>query len=352
MKRLSLLAIGLLLMLTACAPSLEDKGDKYTEQAKKATNVGTKFKYQKAAFTMYKKAVAKEGDKLSQSLRSKYVGALTTRMRNVGGEHEEGFEATEVVELRKEAQKYVTMGPVDAPFADDYAKYLVDYAKFLKDEKKLVTKCFLVLSQAEAVAADKSVAQAKMTEVKGEFIKAKMAEALSAYETGKKDEDTDEILKADYFAREVIIQDSTNADAKALLGKTTKALIGSYTAYEQVFTDPAEEGLDTTIYKKISNQRVYMGFSKFEKKRTTLTLEGTIFNSAYNAVRLRKDQFTLYLADGKTLKPSSANFSKKMLDTERDAEMDLKFTKVTAAPKMIKFSSVDGDITSEKLLMY
>lgn len=350
MKRLPLLVMGLLLILASCAPSLEDQGDKYTEQAGKTQDIARRYNLEKSAYKAYFTAIKQQGDKASQELKSKYVGSIVTRMRNVGSEHESGFEAIEVKELRKEARKFATASPLLPQYADQYAAYLLDYAKHLKEGEK-ITKCFEILELASKVATDKSKAEAQMAEVKVEYVKAKVAEAKSLLDEGIKNEDEESLLKADFFARVALYHDTTNADAKAVVSKTTKELVGTYTAYDKVF-DPVEEGMDTTIYYSINDQRVFMGFSKVEKKRSTLLLEGTIVNFSYNAVRLRKELFTLVLTDGTELKPVSAEFNKKILDTKRDAEIDLKFTKVTTAPKLIKYKSVDGDITSEKLFVF
>lgn len=342
--------MGLLLLFVSCAPSLEDKGDKYTEQAEQTENLGAKYNLQKSAYKMYFTAVQEQGDKASETLKSKYVGSIVTRMRNVGSEHSKGFEALEVIKLRKEARSVALSSKLEPKHADMYADYLMDYAKKLKEDNN-ITKCFEILDLASKVATDKTEPQAKMAEVKAEYVKAKVQEAKDLLVEGVKNEDSEAILKADYFARVALYHEKDNAAATEVVKQTTKELIGSYTAYDKVF-DPEEDALDTTIYNKINEQRVFMGFTKFEKKRSTLTLEGTMVNFSYNAVRLRKELFTLVLDNGKELKPTSVTFNKKMLDTKREAEIDLKFTKVTSAPKMLKYKNVEGDITSDKLFKF
>lgn len=350
MKRLPLLLTGLLLLFVSCAPSLEDKGDKYMKQAEKTDNIGTKYNLQKNAYTMYLAAIKEQGDKASESLKSKYVGSIVIRMRNVGGEHTKGYEALEVIKLREEAKKFALSSKLQPKYADMYADYLMDYAKHLKENNN-ITKCFEILGFASQVATDKKEPEAKMAEVKAEYIKAKTQEAKDLLVEGVKNEDEEAILRADYFARVALYHDKENSGAKEVVKQTTKELIGTYTAYDKVFT-PEEDGLDTTIYNKINKQRVFMGFSKFEKKRSTLTLEGTIVNFSYNPVRLRKELFTLVLENGTELKPTSASFNKKLLDVKKDAEIDFKFTKVTSAPKMLKYKNVEGDITSDKLFKF
>lgn len=349
MMRLPLLVLGLLIVLTSCAPSLEDQGDKYTKQAKSSQNVAQRFNFEKAAYKAYYKAYHQKGDKSSQKLKSKYLGAIVTRMRNVGSETEEGFKATEVTELLLQAKKVATSGPIDAEFADMYALYLMDYAKELKGNN--ITGAIEQLTLAQKIAADKTKPEAMLAEVKKEFLQNKLSQAKNELSEGIKNEDEDAVLRADYYAREVLHYDSTNADAQDLLKKSTKKLIGTYAAYDKVF-DVNEKEVDTTLYSKINAQRVFMGFSEVLKKRTTLTLEGKIINDSYNPVRMRKELFTLVLEDGKELKPTTAEFNKKIVDIKHEAEIDLKFTGVTATPKMVKYKNVEGDITSDKLLMY
>jgi hypothetical protein len=336
----------LLLSLTACKSAEESKGDKAWKAAQGIENYAKKVLELKKAYTWYRQAVKKAGPTATGELKNKYLDATMTRIEIIT---ENGGVNVDVISyLREDMESYIKDSTASSDIRDRYSKFLMDVADDYK-EKGQLSLCMTNLSQAYEIAdKNKAAVQQKQEEISIEYATTQVDIAKDYLASAKKEKDIPDYIRADYFANAALYYDSTNSAAKAILKKTTKELISSYTAYVSVITEKP----DTSLFKAINKNDILISAPTISTKGKTVSTKLVMFNDSYNAVRIKKENFFIEYENGKIVGATKFKSEKRLIDQEHEETMYVSFPKKSGKIKKIIFETRNKEHRSEKLLFY
>ncbi|ERP30841.1 hypothetical protein [Chitinivibrio alkaliphilus] len=351
MKKLLPLLLMALALLAACGQSLERKGDNFLKQAENADSEARRQILEKNAFDSYRQALQNAGEDASPELVNKFVYATIIRLNNLKGSA--GITHNIMTPLRGMVDDRIDADYIESRLRDKYALFLVEYADTLNERNNL-SKSFIHLNRAMDIAADQNIVQSRYDELKGGYIDIQLEKAKKyfAEATEESEPNIETLLKADYAVQVVLQLDEENETARDMDAQITPMMLDTYRAYQRVYPHPVRAGLDTTIYRAIENEPIFIAIKEQNRRGNTLTLEGLIFHSeaGFKLARLQDRFFTLHLEDGETLSPSDSEFSSRTLEIQSEEEFSLTFNGVTADPVKLTYACEEDLAKSTKRL--
>jgi outer membrane murein-binding lipoprotein Lpp len=331
-KFFTVAAIAAVLLFSGCKSAEESKGDKAWSAAQSETEYAIKVLNLKKAYTFYRQAIKKAGAEATTELTNKYLDATMTRIEIIA--ENGGVNVDVIVYLREDMEEYLSKDASD-DIKDRYSLFLIDVAEYHRSKDDL-TMCMKELNEALEIAVNKTPAEEKKTAIAGKYSISQLDFATDFYNDAKKSKDTQDFIRAEYYAKVALHYDEASKEATTIVNATRKALAKSYSAYISVITDQP----DKALFSAINKYDILIAVP-------TLTNSGkatlSMFNNSYNAVRLKKENFSAEYANGKVVQAKSGKFPKKLLDQERELEMSVVFPKKSGKIKKIMFTTKDKD---------
>ena len=199
-----------------------------------------------------------------------------------------------------------------------------------------MTVAMMEYDKALAVAqSTKPAVQAKRDHAAEEYAAEQVATALN-FQSSK---ETLDQIRAQFYAKVALKYNPSSAKAQQILTETRVQLVSSYTAYISAI----ENYTDKDLFKEINNQKVFISVPSVVKKGSgSLVLSISMFNEAPNALKLKRDYFTLTFENGKSSIATAlkAKGKGKIVDQSREGEMSLVFAK---RGKVITSLSYEGN---------
>jgi hypothetical protein len=293
MKRvlLTVLASCVALTLASCAIGPEAKGDGAYNKSKR-TQGDQQITCQKEAYMMYKRAIAEKGDKMGPRLRSRFCEMNLVRGSRILNN---GAYNIDAVPLFVEDMDAYWSESLPDSVKNGYAAFLVRLGDSCLVHGKLLDAIGR-LGQAVSVAGDKAFFTKAKTERLQSQVEQNLAVAKAEFQQGVDNKDAESFIRAEFWAQFVLEIDSSNAEARQLLGKAREQNVNAYSAYKMaVESMPA----DTAIFNRINKQKILFAVPVQSDKGSTLNLQVSMFNYSNNPQRLKAESFSLVDADGK-----------------------------------------------------
>jgi len=335
-----LVGLSVLIMIISCSSSYEQKGNAAYRAAKKLQGDQKRLQM-KTAYLNYDKAVKSNPAKIGPKLRNRYIEmtlARATMVLNQGAAHMETIPL-----LLEDVEKQMTpdvLPELKQQYATVYSQ-LADSSMAkgrIEDARKNMDK-------AIAVANDPAPFQAKKKATIDGLAKQNLEEAQINYTNAKTNNDENDYVIAEFYAKCALLFDSTNAEAKDLLSKLHKENRGTYSAYLSVI-DPIP---DSAVFKIINKWDILLAMPTMQNRGKSIRAVVDIYNYSWNPLRLKSENFFLVDVNGKRYKAYPARLEPEMLDQEHEAKLKLSFPKPRAAIEMLLYEN--GEHVSEKHFM-
>ena len=331
---LPLILVLSLLALTGCDSNVS-KGDKAWKTAQTLSG-HQKLSKQKEAYFYYDKSVKKSieaGKEIKPDVLNKYLEALITRMEFFL--ESQGHTSEPIQLFREDFDTHMKTETVRSDIKDRYASLIMAIGDGNKDAQKM-TVAMMEYDKALAVAqSTKPAVQAKRDHAAEEYAAEQVATALN-FQSSK---ETLDQIRAQFYAKVALKYNPSSAKAQQILTETRVQLVSSYTAYISAI----ENYTDKDLFKEINNQKVFISVPSVVKKGSgSLVLSISMFNDAPNALKLKRDYFTLTFENGKSSIATAlkAKGKGKIVDQSREGEMSLVFAK---RGKVITSLSYEGN---------
>jgi hypothetical protein len=332
--------LSVLAMMISCSSksSFEKQGDAAYKAAQKLQG-DQKRRQLKTAYIMYDKAIKANPDKISPTLRSRYVEMTLVRAGMVINEGAAHMEAIPL--LLDDVEKHVVSADVPANLKQQYALLLVQLADSSSAAEKF-DDAIKTIEKAATFASDPAPINAKKQEVIKKVAQENYELADAEYSIAKNNKDAEAFVKAEFYALSALYFDSTHAEAKKLLSIVRKENIGTYSAYLRVI-DPIP---DSTVFRKINKYDILMAMPTMQNRGKNILALVDIYNYSYNPLRLQSSNFSLVDENGNKYKALPARLTPELLDQEHEAKLKLTFP----APKgkIAKLVYEENEHLSEK----
>lgn len=319
MKVVGRLLVGLsvLMMMISCTSSEEAAGDKAYSLSKKAQ--GSERRTQlKTAYINYRQAVKANPEKVSIRLRNRFLEMCVVRAKMVLDEGNSQMDAIPL--LMDDIEGNLT--PEVAPeLRQQYAAFLVQLADTSSSKEKY-DDALKYIDRAIEKASDPAPFKAKRADVVKKVAEENFELAKYEYEQGKKDkENTDAMIRAEYYTKVALYFDSTFEDAQKLLSDVRKANIGTYSAFVSVI----ENYSDSVVFDKVNKYDILMAVPAIQKRGGSTKAIINIYNYSYNPLRMKATDFALVDESGKKYKARASKITPDFLDQEKEMEVKLSF---------------------------
>jgi hypothetical protein len=298
---------------------------------------------QKEAYMYYRKAVKAHPDKISRSLRNRFVEMTLTRAVMV---LTEGSSNMDALPLFMDDIDSVLSADVDTKLRDQYAAFLALYADSVLANQKLF-KGIGLINKAMSVAADPSPFKRKMDEMTSNLAKDNFEIAQMEYEQAKAEKLTEALVRAEFRVKMALYYNPDYPGAADFLSTIYTENKGNYSAYEAVVEDKP----DTAIYRQINKYSILLAVPEISRAGGSVTAVTSMYNYSYNPLRLMAADFRLEDENGNKYPAStSSNLVKEILDQEMEVKMTLRFSGVSGKIKKLVYECCDGEQYTEKVL--
>jgi hypothetical protein len=292
---------------------------------------------QKTAYTWYQKALQTHPDKVSSTLRSRFIEMSLVRAKMV---LDEGSAQSDPIKfLMADIEKYLT--PDVAPnLRQEYALFLIQ----LSDSFSVRQNFQLALNtidKAISYASDPSSLLQQKQNLIGKVAKENRELATVEFENAKQNNDTSARVRAEYYCNLSLLLEPDNKDAKTLLGVLHKANLATFSQYPHVIENPP----DTVLYRKVNKYDILLAVSGVSGGGTGITF--SMRNYSYNPLRLKSENFFIEDENGKRYKAAEKKIEPEILDQEREAS-DIRLTFPNPAGKLAKLIYENGPHYTEK----
>jgi len=332
-KTVSVLIVSLsvLIFTAGCGNAYVSKGDKAYSDSKKAQG-GQKQHLEKTAYLMYKRAMAANPGKIKPKTINRFLEMAINRVRMVLNAGTYNLDAIPL--LIEEIDTYAKEQAPDS-LKQKYADFLVVLADSSFSHGEILSG-IEYLDKAIMVSPAPEMVKEQKTKVLNDFINTTYDVAEMEYKQGRKKNDVNALVRAEYNAKMIVHLDSTNKKGESLLSKIRKANKTNYSA----FTSVIEDYKDTVLYDLINNQNILLAISTERWSRTAVTLEVSMYNYSFDALRLRAKNFFLVDAKGKkySAKPGSKIYT-EMLDQENETKLKLVFSRPKSKIKKLVYEN-------------
>jgi hypothetical protein len=322
------------LALFSCSSlySNEGKGDKAYNQAKHAEGLNKRI-LQKRAYIFYQKAYQAQPDrnKLSMKFKQRFIEMSLVRANMV---LTEGTSDMDALKLFMADIDSLMSKDVGSDIRQQYGDLLVMMADSNVSRNRL-DDALAWLVKAAGVVDNPAPITAKQKSLISDFTKQFYDMASQAYVEGKDEKDAEALVKAEYYAKLVLVYDSAYPGAAQLLSNLYKANLNTVSGYAKV----VEGKLDPRVNKYDIYLAVVSG---------TTNMTVSMFNNSYNPQRLKPENFSLVDdKGGKYVAQPSSKIDPEILDTQRETKnIKLVFPKTKSTIKKIVYSN--GEHYSEK----
>ncbi len=336
------IAIGLVLVMLviSCSPTYESKGNKAYKAAQKSQG-DIQRKLRKEAYIYYQKALKAHPDKVSISLRNRFIEMTLVRAEMV---LDEGSSSMDALPLYMRDVDSAMTSDVGSELKERYASFLASLADSSLAKRKLY-QGLNILDRAIAAAVNKATYQKRKQDIIDNFAKENFEAAEIEYINGKTNEDAESLVRAEFMVKVALLYDKNYPGANELLGKLYTENKGTYSAYEAVVIDKP----DTNVYDQVNKYDILLAVPVLTQGPLA-TLKVEMYNYSCNPQRLRPKNFYIVDANGKKYPGlSSSKINKEIVDQEHEAKMTLRFRKGSSRIKKLCFRSVDGDHFTEKI---
>jgi hypothetical protein len=324
-----IVCLTVFMMLFSCSSfsSNEGKGNTAYNQAKHAEGINKRI-LQKRAYIFYQKTYQAQPDrnKLSTQFKQRFIEMSLVRANMVLNEGTSDMDALKLF-----------MGDIDSLLSKDigpdirqeYGDFLVTMADSSVSRNRL-DDALAWLTKAAGVVDNPAPILAKQKSLISDFTKQFYEMASQAYVEGKDEKDAEALVKAEYYAKLVMVYDSAYPGAAALLSNLYKANLNTVSGYAKV----VEGKLDPRVNKYDIYLAVVSG-------TTSMTI--SMFNNSYNPLRLKPENFCLVDDKGeKYVAAASSKIDPEILDTQRETKkITLVFPKTKSAIKKVVYSNAD-----------
>ncbi len=311
--------LSVLAMMISCSTksSFEKQGDAAYKASQKLQG-DQKRRQLKTAYMMYDKAIKANPDKISPTLRSRYVEMTLVRAGMVINEGAAHMEAIPL--LLDDVEKHIVSADIPANLKQQYALLLVQLADSNSASEKY-DDAIKTIERAAKFASDPTPISAKKQEVIKKVAQENYELADGEYSIAKSNKDAEAFVKAEFYALTALYFDSTHAEAKKLLSIVRKENLGTYSAYLKVI-DPIP---DSTVFRKVNKYDILMAMPTMQRRGGTIATIIDIYNYSYNPLRLKSGNFSLVDVNGKKYKALQARITPELLDQEHEAKLKLSF---------------------------
>jgi hypothetical protein len=339
MRSIGRIIIGLTIasLIASCSiGSYEQRGNTAYNKARSSSDYEKRMA-QKTAYMWYQKAIQTHPDKISATLRSRYIEMSLVRAKMV---LDEGNSQSDPIPLFiNDIEKYMT--PDAAPnLKQDYALFLVQLADSFS-AKQNFQRALTTIDKAISFASDpSSLIQAK-EKLMGNVAKENLDLATAEFENSKQNKDADARVRAEYYCNLSLYFDSTNKDALVLRSELHKANLATYSGYLRVI----ENIQDSALFRKINKFDILLAVSAVGGNGTNLTF--SMRNYSYNPLRLKSEHFFIVDENNKRYQAAAKKIEPEILDQEHEAP-DIKLSFPNPAGKVVKLVYENGPHYTEK----
>lgn len=319
MKRLIglIVSLSVLILLGSCTSGSESRGNKAYAKAQKAQG-GERRVLEKTAYMMYKQAMKAKPDKISPQLRSRFIEISLKRAAMV---LEEGSLDMDALPLIIEEIDGLWNNELPDEQKNNYAELMFRMADSSKTRGKLLD-AISYLEKAVEVAANQTEAQQRRSQNMQQLMVESLEQAKIHQQDGIEQKNAESLLRAEYYAKLVMVLDSTNADAATLLSALRRLNLGTYSAYVSVIEGMA----DTLLFRKVNNYDILLAIPAMQPRGGTTSMQVMMYNYSYNPLRLRASDFYLEDVNGTRYSAqSSSKIEPEILDQERETTLQLVF---------------------------
>ena len=316
--------------------SYEQRGDSAYNKAQKLKDYEKRMA-QKTAYTWYQKALQAHPDKVSSTLRSRYIEMSLVRAKMV---LDEGSAQSDPIRyFMADIEKYMT--PDAAPnLRQEYALFLIQLADSFSIRQNF-QQALATIDKAISFASDPSSLVQVKQKLIGSVAKENFELATVEFENGKQNKDADALVRAEYYCNMSRLFDSTNKDAAALLGELHKANLATYSGYLKVI----ENIQDSALFRKVNKYNILLAVPTVGGGGTSMTIG--IYNYSYNPLRMKSEHFFIVDDAGKRYKAMEKKIEPEILDQEREIKnLTLQFPR--PAGKVVKLVYENGPHYTEK----
>ncbi len=332
-----LVGLSVLMMLVSCASNEETAGDRAYTLSKK-TQGDQRRTQLKTAYINYSRAMKANPNKISKKLRDRFLEMCLVRAKMV---LDEGNAQMDAIPLLMDDVEGALTPEVAPELRQQYAAFLVQLSDTSAAKMKF-DDALKYIDRAIEKASDPAPFKAKRAEVVKKVAEENLDMAKFEYEEGKKSKETDQLVRAEYYANVALYFDSTNADALKLRSDIRKVNVGTYSAFVSVI----ETYEDTIVFKKVNKYDILLAVPAIGAKGGASLVH--IYNYSFNPLRLRASDFALVDTDGKKYKAISGKMEPEMLDQERETKLKITFPTVSGTIQKLVYENSDGPHYSEK----
>lgn len=292
---------------------------------------------QKTAYTWYQKALQTHPDRISNTLRSRFIEMSLVRAQMV---LDEGSSQSDPIRFfMADIEKYLTSDA--APnLRQDYALFLIQLADSFSIKQNF-QQALTTIDKAISFASDPS----SLVQVKQNLVSKVARENFELagveFDNAKQNNDTAARVRAEYYCSMSLLLEPENKDAQALLSAIYKANLATFSQYPRVIENPP----DTALYRKVNKFDILLAISGVAGGGTGLTL--SMRNFSYNPLRMKSEHFFIADENGKRYQAASKKIEPEILDQEREAP-DIKLTFPKPAGKVAKLIYENGPHYTEK----
>jgi tetratricopeptide (TPR) repeat protein len=331
-----IIGLSVSILISSCTSSYESKGNESYKAAQRLQGDQQRLA-QKRAYINYDRAVKANPDKISATLRNRYLEMTIVRANLILNDGAAGSDAIPL--FMSDIEKYLTPD-VSPELKQQYAMFLCQLADSSISQERLV-EAIDYFDKATGMANDKTPVLNKKTELLGKISKDNYDIAITEYDQAKADKDPEAFIRAEYYTKVALLYDSTNAETKKLLSNLQKENKGTYSAYEKVI----ETIGDSAIFRKVNKYDILMAVPTLSGNSATVT----IVNFSWNPLRMNSSDFKLVDANGKKYPAAATRIDPEMLDQQRETKCKLTFPGAPSNP--VKLIYENGDHYSEKCFM-
>jgi hypothetical protein len=332
-----LIGLSIAAFIVSCGMgSYESRGNSAYSKAQRLKDYEKRMA-QKTAYTWYQKALQTHPEKISNTLRSRFVEMSLVRAKMV---LDEGTAHSDPIRyFMADIEKYLTPDAA-SNLRQEYALFLIQLADSFSIRQNF-NQALATIDKAISYASDPSSLLQVKRKLVGSVAKENFELAGVEFENAKQNKDADARVRAEYYCNLSLFFEPENKDAIALLSELHKANLATYSGYLRVI----ENIQDSVLFRKINKFDILLAVSAVGGDGTNLTF--SMRNYSYNPLRMKSENFFIADDAGKRYKAFEKKLEPEILDQEREAP-DLKLSFPKPAGKVVKLIYENGPHYTEK----
>jgi hypothetical protein len=339
MRSIGRIIIGLSIaaFIVSCGMgSYEQRGNSAYNKAQKLKDYEKRMA-QKTAYTLYQKALQAHPDRISNTLRSRFIEMSLVRAKMV---LDEGTAHSDPIRyFMADIEKYLTPD-ASTNLRQEYALFLIQLADSFSIRQNY-QHALATIDKAISFASDPSSLVQVKQKLVGNVAKDNFELASVEFENAKQNKDADARVRAEYYCNLSLYFDPANKGALALLSELHKANLATYSGYLRVI----ENIQDSALFRKINKFDILLAISAGGGGGTNLTV--SMRNYSYNPLRMKSENFFIVDENGKRYAAAAKKIEPEILDQEHEAP-DIRLNFPQPAGKVVKLIYENGPHYTEK----